>query len=202
MMRHRSVAVALTCLGGLVCAGLVAASMSASYPRMLKSAESLARLADDGSSDGAYFNNPWIKTEYPRSLERLADIRAALVDKELSAQDQKLAVRLAQCLPLDRYVELLRDAVAWHEKGELRSEVLDALVNPGSQWGTLLSMNWRDGSVRALLTDIAQRKSTTPQTRDYIKTVLDGSDAKFIAEHREFGEKFPVLQCKAATNGH
>lgn len=176
--------------------------MGATYPRMLKSAESLARLANDGSSDGAYFNNPWIKAEYPRSLERLADIRAALADKELSVQEQRLAVRLAQCLPLDRYVELLRDAAAWHEKGELSKEVLDALVNPGSQWGTLLSVNWRDESVRALLTDIAQRKSTSQQTRDYIKSVLNGSDAKFIAEHKALGEKFPVLQCKAATSDH
>jgi len=167
------------------------------FRRRLRDAWDDFQAKDDGSGDWPYFHNEYVRREYRDSRDNLDEIKEVLIDNSESVEVQVLAARLTQCLSLDEYLSLLDFATARMNSGAIRPEVMEALIVPGVDWGTLISLSFRDERVLRELTETRNSNAASGRLRESIDSVLSGAQASYVQAHVEMGENLPRLRCES-----
>lgn len=106
-----------------------------------------------------------------------------------------IAVKVSQCLVLDKYLELLRVGLHDLEEGRLQPVVMEAVIAPGAEWGTVLYVNYEQPSVRVELEEVRTSKSSTERIKQLVDSVLSGRQAKYVKENAGPGHPMPIIGC-------
>jgi hypothetical protein len=110
---------------------------------------------------------------------------------DLAELQSRVAITALQCANIDEYLKLL-DRLSSAAKGKVSEWVLFYSVVPGFESSTRLATGFRDKKIQGALKKVARSPNATPNLRDAIKHILDGTAANAISS-----EKWtPTLVCK------
>jgi len=162
----------------------------------LVSAVRKAKLLDDKSGDWPYFSNEALQSIAKRGALDMPLTEALLLDPGTSEEVKVLAARLLPCLSVSQYVDLLKLVWGRGAKGRISAPVLRALILPGAEWSTVLSLSHAKPEVREVLEQIEADPRSTQEVREAIQSVLSGEEAEFINAYNSPASPLPRWSCK------
>ena len=139
---------------------------------------------------GELANSPSFTVLWQRSDQVARHARALLRSPKLTAEDKLV---LAWALQNVRWPELFglhEWAFDHYMRGQLSSDLVDALIFPSSDWNTRLQLRYMDPAVRKLLLRIQGSKLPMEQDwlKKYIPDILSGKAAEDINQARRDGQ--------------
>jgi hypothetical protein len=149
------------------------------------------------SDAGVFINfdmidDPRLEYFFGRPSEFEAQARRLIADAHASLQERRVALISMQCLPLTRYLDLLRFISRLEPTDENRILTHHAIL-PGFQWSTRIALGFKDASVRSALRDVLESPIVDNDLKRAIGEVLSGTTATYIRERNER----PRWQCSS-----
>jgi len=157
--------------------------------------DGIARLKSDGSSNWPYFENSSVRYLYMHPYIHQRATQELWRDQAVPMRIKSLSARLLQCLPITEYLALIRSSFASYKVGEVDAAVVEILISPGSDWGTLLDLSYQDPATSSVLKDIASDPAATEGIRERIADILSGESAAYIKAYNLPSEPLPSMRC-------
>lgn len=162
--------------------------------------ETLQRIvlnAEPLSEDGflPYLQNPDVKNLYGKSEETYPLVIQILKDKDISPPVKQLAVRLQQCLPLERYIEFLRESHGLFKKGEISADDLATVISPGTEWGVMVGVEYKNPDISAILGQISKDPHAPRKLKDAAVGMMSGDIVGYLDAYASLNNPLPRLRC-------
>jgi len=134
--------------------------------------------------DDELFAHPLMREMFNSPERFLSDGQTFLLGHPgLPELQSRVAVLALQCAGLDQYLSLL-ERLSNAAAGTISQWVLFYSVSPGLESSTRLPMGFRDKKIRVALRRAARSPNATPNLREAVKEILDGTIARFIAREK------------------
>ena len=143
----------------------------------------------------ALSRRPVVRQLYWQSEENEQFLRSILEDAAVDVRTKILAVWIAQCLPLERYLAFVELIVGEVSSGRLPSRVLAQAILPDEEWGPGLAEDYRIPLVVDLLSRIEAANVLTGEGLQVLASVSSGDAARYSTHLREEGLRPGRLAC-------
>ncbi|GAB4372572.1 MAG: hypothetical protein Kow0062_09020 [Acidobacteriota bacterium] len=184
---------------------LAIAELKGGLPRSADEVVGLLRAMD--AEIVAY--DPWDSqvTQDPRFLvlwrnpAAVVDHVAIMVaDKDVPAELKRIGVEAMQCLPLERYLALVRQVSAAVEEGQAPPALVITASAPPAFWDPGIVANRDRPEVRRLLGDMKRvHAKTVPELGVLLNAILNGAFDDTVSRREPRGWQFPPLRCAARS---
>lgn len=115
-----------------------------------------------------------------KSREMEPAARAIFADPDLTTEVKTMAIRMMQCLPADRYLNLVRFLVAQIRLGSCPVSLLSDALYPGDWWGTGLALFPIDSNLEAVLAEVEKAAVGNKSVTETLKAIRDGAYADYL----------------------
>lgn len=139
------------------------------------------------------FQRADFRTEYVKSGDNFSDIKIVLIGS-FPKEKKLFAVRLAQCMSLESYLDLMSSVLA-SGAGD-KHDVIYSMVNPGIGWGTLSYRNYQDKRLSAIVESEKTNRTIDP-LRSAAYQAFEGG--VYTATQRQEGSRVPKCEPEEQT---
>jgi hypothetical protein len=161
------------------------------FLKELKKIESLG--SSDITSHRKYFSNPAVKEIYENTSKYLDIHQRIWLDPSNDIKLKILSVRLAQCLPKNNRISVLRYVFEEYKKSNVSSELVETFLLPGDEWSTWWALHYNDSDVVKILSDIKNDPQSSNAIISATEELLSGSRKEYIEANNE--GNFPKIIC-------
>lgn len=130
-----------------------------------------------------------------KSSEMELAARAILADPGVSTDKKIMAIRMMQCLPVDRYLAFVRFLLVQTSSGHYPVSLLADVLYPGDWWGTGVVLFHRDPDLEAVLEDIERASVGDKRVTETLSAIRDGSYVAYLGYLLEPGARALPVSC-------
>jgi hypothetical protein len=134
--------------------------------------------------DDEIYSHPLMKEMFAHADHFIADAKEFFFQHpELPELQARVAMMALQCASLDEYLKLV-DRLSGAARGKISQWVLFYSIAPGFEESTRLAMGFHDKKVRSVLMKAARSPNATPNLRQAVREILDGTAAGFVTREK------------------